>query len=165
MNSYAEKVREVERVLPSLTEDARDQRIDNWQQRFGDRWFEVIRTVPAGSTVEAVERQLCAHTGEASIESPKANGHDSSAQLSADDPEVGDACEPGGEEEARAEARRARGNGAWPGGSAPSRQFTTTSWFFLDGVDVVAPADTVVVCAFGDSITDGITPFAPPHHH
>lgn len=34
-------------------------------------------------------------------------------------------------------------------------QFTTTSWFFLDGVDVMAPADTVVVCAFGDSITDG----------
>jgi lysophospholipase L1-like esterase len=26
---------------------------------------------------------------------------------------------------------------------------------FLDGVDVMAPADTVVVCAFGDSITDG----------
>jgi lysophospholipase L1-like esterase len=34
-------------------------------------------------------------------------------------------------------------------------EFTTTSWFFLDGVDVMAPADTVVVCAFGDSITDG----------
>jgi lysophospholipase L1-like esterase len=33
--------------------------------------------------------------------------------------------------------------------------FTTTSWYFLDAVDVVAPADTVVVCAFGDSITDG----------
>ncbi len=33
--------------------------------------------------------------------------------------------------------------------------FTTTSWFFLDAVDVMAPADTVVVCAFGDSITDG----------
>jgi lysophospholipase L1-like esterase len=34
-------------------------------------------------------------------------------------------------------------------------EFTTTSWFFLDGVDVMAPAGTVVVCAFGDSITDG----------
>jgi lysophospholipase L1-like esterase len=34
-------------------------------------------------------------------------------------------------------------------------EFTTTSWFFLDGVDVMAPADTVVVCVFGDSITDG----------
>ena len=33
--------------------------------------------------------------------------------------------------------------------------FTTTSWYFLDAVDVMAPADTVVVCAFGDSITDG----------
>ena len=33
--------------------------------------------------------------------------------------------------------------------------FTTTSWYFLDAVDVVASANTVVVCAFGDSITDG----------
>lgn len=36
-----------------------------------------------------------------------------------------------------------------------SYPFTTTSWFFLDGVDVMAPANTQVVCAFGDSITDG----------
>src|SRR5260370_18383340 len=34
-------------------------------------------------------------------------------------------------------------------------EFTTTSWFFLAAVDVMAAADTVVVCAFGDSITDG----------
>ena len=34
-------------------------------------------------------------------------------------------------------------------------KFTTTSWFFLDAVDVMAPADTVVICAFGDPITDG----------
>jgi lysophospholipase L1-like esterase len=34
-------------------------------------------------------------------------------------------------------------------------EFTTTSWFFLDAVDVMAPSDTVVVSAFGDSITDG----------
>jgi len=33
--------------------------------------------------------------------------------------------------------------------------FTTTSWYFLDAVDMMAPADTVVVAAFGDSITDG----------
>ncbi len=33
--------------------------------------------------------------------------------------------------------------------------YTTTSWFFVDAVDVMAPANTVVVCAFGDSITDG----------
>jgi lysophospholipase L1-like esterase len=33
--------------------------------------------------------------------------------------------------------------------------FTTTSWYFLDAVDVMAPSSTVVVCAFGDSITDG----------
>lgn len=34
-------------------------------------------------------------------------------------------------------------------------KFTTTSTFFLDAVDVLASSDTVVVCAFGDSITDG----------
>jgi lysophospholipase L1-like esterase len=33
--------------------------------------------------------------------------------------------------------------------------FTTTSWFLLDAVDMRAPADTQVVVAFGDSITDG----------
>ena len=32
---------------------------------------------------------------------------------------------------------------------------STTSWFFLDAVDMMAPADTQVVVAFGDSITDG----------
>lgn len=33
--------------------------------------------------------------------------------------------------------------------------FTTASWFFLDAIDMKAPADTKVVVAFGDSITDG----------
>ena len=33
--------------------------------------------------------------------------------------------------------------------------FTTTSWYFLDALDVVAPEDTIVVACFGDSITDG----------
>jgi lysophospholipase L1-like esterase len=33
--------------------------------------------------------------------------------------------------------------------------YTTASWFFLDAVDMMAPADTIVICAFGDSITDG----------
>jgi lysophospholipase L1-like esterase len=33
--------------------------------------------------------------------------------------------------------------------------YTTASWYFLDMVDVMAPPDTIVVCAFGDSITDG----------
>ncbi len=33
--------------------------------------------------------------------------------------------------------------------------FSTTSWYFLDAIDVMAAADTAVVCAFGDSITDG----------
>ena len=36
-----------------------------------------------------------------------------------------------------------------------SYPYTTTSWYFLDAVDVMAPADTVVVAALGDSITDG----------
>ena len=34
-------------------------------------------------------------------------------------------------------------------------EYTTSSWFFLAAADVLAPTDTVVVCAFGDSITDG----------
>ena len=33
--------------------------------------------------------------------------------------------------------------------------FSTTSWYFLDAVDMMAPADTHVIVAFGDSITDG----------
>jgi lysophospholipase L1-like esterase len=33
--------------------------------------------------------------------------------------------------------------------------FTTTSWYFLDAVDMRAQSDTQVVVAFGDSITDG----------
>lgn len=33
--------------------------------------------------------------------------------------------------------------------------YSTTSWFFLNELDVLAPNDTVVVVAFGDSITDG----------
>ncbi len=36
-----------------------------------------------------------------------------------------------------------------------SYPFTSTSWYFLNAVDVMAPAGTQVVCAFGDSITDG----------
>ena len=36
-----------------------------------------------------------------------------------------------------------------------SYPYTATSWYFLDGVDVMASTDTAVVCAFGDSITDG----------
>jgi lysophospholipase L1-like esterase len=33
--------------------------------------------------------------------------------------------------------------------------FSTTSWYFLDALDVTAPAETQVVVAYGDSITDG----------
>ena len=33
--------------------------------------------------------------------------------------------------------------------------FSTASWYFLDAVDMMAPADTQVIVAFGDSITDG----------
>jgi lysophospholipase L1-like esterase len=34
--------------------------------------------------------------------------------------------------------------------------YTTTSWYLLDAVEVAADPDTSVVCAFGDSITDGV---------
>ncbi len=33
--------------------------------------------------------------------------------------------------------------------------YTTTSWFFLDAVEMMAPADAFAIMAFGDSITDG----------
>jgi lysophospholipase L1-like esterase len=33
--------------------------------------------------------------------------------------------------------------------------YSTASWFFLDALDVMAPADTRLIVAFGDSITDG----------
>jgi lysophospholipase L1-like esterase len=33
--------------------------------------------------------------------------------------------------------------------------FSTASWFFLDAVDMMAPAGTPVIVGFGDSITDG----------
>ena len=33
--------------------------------------------------------------------------------------------------------------------------FTTTSWYFLDAVEMMAPAGTQVIVALGDSITDG----------
>ncbi|MXP62955.1 lysophospholipase [Roseomonas sp. M0104] len=33
--------------------------------------------------------------------------------------------------------------------------FSTTSWFFLDALDMMAPAGTPVILCFGDSITDG----------
>jgi lysophospholipase L1-like esterase len=39
--------------------------------------------------------------------------------------------------------------------SEASFPFATTSWYFLDAVDMMAPAATRVVVAFGDSITDG----------
>jgi lysophospholipase L1-like esterase len=36
-----------------------------------------------------------------------------------------------------------------------SYPFSTTSWFFVDGLEVRAPASTEAIVAFGDSITDG----------
>lgn len=39
--------------------------------------------------------------------------------------------------------------------SDASFPYTTTSWYFLDAFEVMAPADTAVVVCFGDSITDG----------
>lgn len=48
--------------------------------------------------------------------------------------------------------------GAGPQGASDSEApfpYSTASWFFLDALDVMAPTDTRVVVAFGDSITDG----------
>ena len=48
--------------------------------------------------------------------------------------------------------------GAGPKGQAEDEAafpFSTTSWYFLDAVDAMAPASTRVVVALGDSITDG----------
>ena len=49
-----------------------------------------------------------------------------------------------------------------PGAGAKGQQedesafpFSTASWFFLDALDMMAPADTKVIVGFGDSITDG----------
>jgi lysophospholipase L1-like esterase len=49
-----------------------------------------------------------------------------------------------------------------PGAGAKSQSedesafpFTTTSWYFLDALDMMAPAGTQAIIAFGDSITDG----------
>jgi lysophospholipase L1-like esterase len=33
--------------------------------------------------------------------------------------------------------------------------YSTASWYFVDALDMMAPADTKVIMAFGDSITDG----------
>lgn len=45
-----------------------------------------------------------------------------------------------------------------PVGGDPSNDrlpYTSTGWYFLDGFDVEAPEETIVVAAIGDSITDG----------
>ena len=50
----------------------------------------------------------------------------------------------------------APGAGAKGGAAAETAfPFSTTSWYFLDEVDMMAPDNTSVVVAFGDSITDG----------
>lgn len=33
--------------------------------------------------------------------------------------------------------------------------FSTASWYFLDALDMLAPADAGAIVAFDDSITDG----------
>ena len=48
--------------------------------------------------------------------------------------------------------------GAGPKGQGEDESafpFSTTSWYFLDAVDMMAPSGTQLVVAFGDSITDG----------
>jgi hypothetical protein len=41
---------------------------------------------------------------------------------------------------------------------------TTTSWYFLSSVDVLAPAATGLIVAYGDSITDGATSTTDTDH-
>jgi lysophospholipase L1-like esterase len=53
------------------------------------------------------------------------------------------------------------GNGGPSNKSSPAGEseqafpYSTTSWYFLDAVDMSAPAGTKAIVAFGDSITDG----------
>lgn len=49
------------------------------------------------------------------------------------------------------------GTGNFAGDVTFTAERTTTSWYFLSGVHVLAPEDTALIVAFGDSITDGAT--------
>jgi lysophospholipase L1-like esterase len=49
----------------------------------------------------------------------------------------------------------APGAGATGSDDEAAFPFSTASWYFLDAVDMMAPADTQLIVAFGDSITDG----------
>jgi lysophospholipase L1-like esterase len=49
------------------------------------------------------------------------------------------------------------GAGNFAGQTTFAAERTTTSWYFLSGVHVLAPEDTGLIVAFGDSITDGAT--------
>lgn len=48
-------------------------------------------------------------------------------------------------------------SGDFAGARALGDASTTQSWYWLSGVDVLAPADARLIVAFGDSITDGAT--------
>jgi lysophospholipase L1-like esterase len=49
------------------------------------------------------------------------------------------------------------GPGDFTAASSIESAKTTESWYWLSGIDVLAPAKTGVIVAFGDSITDGAT--------
>jgi lysophospholipase L1-like esterase len=49
----------------------------------------------------------------------------------------------------------APGAGAITSDDEAAFPFSTASWYFLDAVDMMASADTQLIVAFGDSITDG----------
>jgi lysophospholipase L1-like esterase len=49
----------------------------------------------------------------------------------------------------------APGAGAVDSDGEAAFPFSTASWYFLDAVDMMAPAETQLIVAFGDSITDG----------
>lgn len=47
--------------------------------------------------------------------------------------------------------------GDFTGAASITDPTTTNSWYLISGVDVIAPADSRAIVAFGDSITDGAT--------
>ena len=54
--------------------------------------------------------------------------------------------------------RRRRGSRQQGSEEGEFLPFSTTSWYFLDAVDMMAACHTHAIVAFGDSITDGTTP-------
>jgi lysophospholipase L1-like esterase len=56
------------------------------------------------------------------------------------------------------------GTGDLAGAAAITEPAKVASWVFLSGVDVLVPANTLTIAAFGDSITDGARSTADTNH-